>query len=66
MAWESSPNMLTISDILLSILVSHISPFEDAWKVNSDDGDWKENRIKIMHPLGYDYEGYYDESENDG
>ncbi|CAG8464774.1 6655_t:CDS:2 [Diversispora eburnea] len=56
-----------VSKILQDILASHISPFNAEWKVNNvDEGDnWEENEIKIMHPLGYNYEGYNYESENE-
>src|SRR5207247_1392041 len=58
-------NNENVSDILQNILVSHISPFEAEWKVNNEDeGDnWREDEIKIMHPLGYNYEGYNYENE---
>ena len=55
-----------VSKILQDILASHISPFNAEWIVNSvDEGDnWKEDEIKIMHPLGYNYEGYNYKSKN--
>lgn len=49
-----------ISDILKDTLVSHISPFKSEWQVNNEnEGDfWEEKEIKIMNPLGYNYQGY--------
>jgi hypothetical protein len=40
--------------ILSYILTSHISPFDNEWKVNNEEGDvYYEDEIRIMNPLKY-------------
>jgi hypothetical protein len=43
-----------VGDILSDILTSHISPFDNEWKVNNEEGDiCYEDEIRIMNPLKY-------------